>query len=118
MPSFLCKKKSVCLLNFRIQVKENYIESLFHTISVIKGTHRSGSSLDISKRSFNKLWIELIVRNQRNLCNFRPHRKLSSTVRAHQHWVQSKRGKSLKALATPCSRTLILYVSRLISPQW
>ena len=55
MSSFLCKKERGYLLAFRIQVKENGIEDLFHTISINKDPHRSCPSSDFTKCSFNRI---------------------------------------------------------------
>jgi hypothetical protein len=53
--SSLCKKERGYLLAFRIVVKEDRIENSFHTTSVTKDPHRSGSSFDFHKSSFDKV---------------------------------------------------------------
>ncbi len=55
MSSSLCKKERGDLLALRIVMKEDGIENPLHTVSVSKDTHRSGSSLDFSKRSLYKI---------------------------------------------------------------
>ena len=55
MSSTLCKKQRGYLLAFRIVMKEYRIENSFHTTSITKDTHGSGSSLYFPKCSFYKI---------------------------------------------------------------
>jgi len=55
MSSSLCKKERGYPLSFRIVVKEYRIKNSFHTIFVTENAHRSGSSLDLFKGSFNEV---------------------------------------------------------------
>jgi len=55
MSSILGKKERGNLLAFRIEVKKDSKENLFHTNPVTKNTHGSSSSLYSPKRSFYKV---------------------------------------------------------------
>ena len=55
MSSSLCKKERGYLLAFRIVVIENRKENSFHTTSVAKDSHGSGSSSNFHKSSFDKV---------------------------------------------------------------
>src|SRR5512139_2661199 len=55
LSSSVCKKERGNLLAFGIVVKEYSIEDSFHTISVNKDTHGSGSSLYFPKRPFYQI---------------------------------------------------------------
>src|SRR5512139_2714454 len=50
-----CKKERGYLLAFRIVIKEYGVENSFHTTSVTKHPHGSGSSFDFLKCSLDKV---------------------------------------------------------------